>query len=79
MENQKLASTKCLHCHCEIPQIATAAEQQYVTSEEIKRNINDIQSTAEQTASGVKQTESASPNLGKLGLQLQTRVEKFKV
>jgi len=60
-------------------QIASAAEEQSVTTEEINRNIINIQSIAEQTASGAEQTAASSNELSNLGEQLRNLVGQFKV
>lgn len=60
-------------------QIASAAEQQSATTEEINRNLSDIQLVAEQTASGAEQTAASSNELNELGEQLQVLVSQFKV
>lgn len=60
-------------------QIATAAEEQSSVSEEINRNVINIQDISEQTASGAEQTASASAELARLGEQLQNLVGQFKV
>ena len=59
--------------------IASAAEQQTATTEEINRNINSIQQIAEQTAAGAEQTASSSTDLSRLGDQLRGLVGQFKV
>lgn len=60
-------------------QIATAAEEQSSVSEEINRNVINIQDISEQTASGAEQTATASAELARLGEQLQNLVGQFKV
>lgn len=60
-------------------QIASAAEEQSVTTEEINRNINNIQTIAEQTALGAEQTAASSNELTRLGEHLRSMVAQFKV
>jgi len=59
--------------------IATAAEEQSSVSEEINRNVVNIQNISEQTAEGASQTSSSSVELARLGERLQTLVGQFKV
>ena len=60
-------------------QIASAAEQQSATAEEINRNIVNISEVAQETAGGSQQTASASDELARLASDLQGQVSKFKV
>ena len=60
-------------------QIATASEEQSAVSEEINRNVVNIQDISEQTATGSEQTATASAELARLGEQLQSLVGRFKV
>jgi len=60
-------------------QIASAAEQQSSTAEEINRNIVNISEVAQETAGGSQQTASASDELARLASDLQSQVAKFKV
>ncbi len=60
-------------------QIAAAAEEQTVVAEEINRNVVSIESVSEQTATGAKQTSSASLELANLSEQLKGLVGQFKV
>ena len=60
-------------------QIASASEEQSSVTEEINRNIVNIQSISEQTAAGAEQTATASAELAQLGEQLQRLVRQFKV
>lgn len=59
--------------------IATASEEQSSVSEEIQRNVINIQNISEQTFSGAEQTSSASAELARLGDRLQELVGQFKV
>ncbi len=60
-------------------QIATAAEQQHVTSEDINRNITNIQTVSTQTATSTTEIASASSELSQLGNKLNHLVAQFKV
>ncbi len=60
-------------------QIATAAEEQTAVSDEISRNIENIQEMSDQTASGSEQIALASEKLASLSQQLDTLVGQFKV
>lgn len=60
-------------------QIATASEEQSAVSEEIQRNVYNIQSIAEETSAGAEQTSSASIRLAKLGTQLSELVGQFRI
>jgi methyl-accepting chemotaxis protein len=60
-------------------QIASAAEEQSSTAEEINRNIVNISEVAQETAAGSQQTASASDELARLASDLQGHVVKFKI
>ena len=60
-------------------QIASAAEQQSATAEEINRNIVNITEVAQETASGSRETASASDELARLAAELQSQVGSFQV
>jgi len=60
-------------------EIATAAEEQTKVAQEIKANVSNIQGVSEQTAVSGQQISVASSDQARLGEQLQTLVEKFKV
>ena len=60
-------------------QIATASEEQSAVSEEIQRNVVNIQTISEETSIGADQTSTASAELARLGEQLQALVGQFKV
>lgn len=60
-------------------QIASAAEEQSATAEEINRNIVNISEVAQETAGGSQQTASASDELARLASDLQSQVVKFKI
>lgn len=59
-------------------QIATAAKEQSSTSEEINRNITNIDNTSERVADGTVQTTTVSKNLLELSERLNTLTSKFK-
>ncbi len=58
-------------------QIASAAEQQSATAEEINRNIVNISTVAEENAAGSRQTSQAIENLARLAVEQQEQVSKF--
>jgi len=60
-------------------QIASAAEEQSVVSEEINRNIVHINEVAGQTVVGAEQTAQASQELSEMAASLQSLVSQFKV
>ncbi|MCW9048122.1 MAG: methyl-accepting chemotaxis protein [Gammaproteobacteria bacterium] len=60
-------------------QIASAAEEQSATAEEINRNITNISDISNETAAGSKQITSASADLAQLSTNLHTVASKFKV
>ena len=60
-------------------QIASAAEEQSAVAEEINRNIVNIGTVADETATGSEHTASASAELARLGTDLQRAAGKFKV
>ncbi len=59
--------------------IATAAEQQSATADEINRNVVNISNFANETASGAEQSAKAAEDLSHLAIQLQDIVKRFKV
>ncbi len=59
--------------------IASAAEEQSATAEEMNKNITNIHTLAESNASGAAQTTAASKELAKLAAQLQQLVSQFKI
>ena len=59
--------------------IASAAEEQSATAEEMNKNIVNIHSLAQSNASGAAQTTAASEELAKLAAQLQQLVGQFKI
>ena len=60
-------------------QIASAAEQQSATAEEINRNIVNITEVAQETANGSMETATASDQLARLASDLQNQVGNFKI
>jgi len=60
-------------------QIATAAEQQSVTTDEISRNIIAITDVAQQTSEGAEKSTAANDKLGQLAVILQGLVGEFTV
>jgi len=59
-------------------QIATAAEEQSSVSEEINRNISNINDVVRGTAEGTGQISEASSELAQLSNDLQLLVSQFK-
>jgi methyl-accepting chemotaxis protein len=60
-------------------QIAKVADEQNVVTDEINRNIVNINQVAEQSAVGGKQTMAASEDMAKLADQLKLLVDRFAV
>lgn len=60
-------------------QIASAAEEQRTTAEEINKNINGISEMSAETSAGAQQTAAASSKLARLGNELRILVGRFKV
>lgn len=60
-------------------QIASAAEEQSATTEEINRNIVSINTLAEQTLDGAYQSTAASEELASLASDLNKLVSQFKI
>lgn len=59
-------------------QIASAAEEQSVTTEEMNKNIININQLADETANSAAQSTTASDELSKLATDLQSLVSQFK-
>jgi methyl-accepting chemotaxis protein len=59
--------------------IASAAEEQAQVAREIDRNLVTISSIAEQSATGVTQTSSASDELARLAGQMNQLVGRFRL
>ena len=60
-------------------QIASAAEEQSTTAEEINRSIVNISDVSEEAASGAQQTANSSDDLARLAIELQEQVSKFDI
>lgn len=60
-------------------EIASAAEDQSTTAEEINQNIVNISEVAHETSEGAQKTSTASDELAKLAVGLQDKLSKFKV
>ncbi len=60
-------------------QIASAAEEQAVTTNEISRNVTNISDMAESTATGATQTTQVAENFNTLSKQLIDLVSQFKI
>jgi methyl-accepting chemotaxis protein len=59
--------------------IASAAEEQSATADEMNRNIVNISQVSEQTASGSEQTTLAANELAQLANELQQLISQFKI
>ena len=60
-------------------QIASAAEEQSATTEEMNKNIININQLADETANSAAQSTSASSELSNLATELQNLVSQFKI
>lgn len=60
-------------------QIASAAEEQSATTEEMNKNIININQLADETANSASQSTTASAELSKLATDLQNLVSQFKI
>ena len=60
-------------------QIASAAEEQSATTEEMNKNIININQLADETAGSAEQSTAASSELSKLATDLQSLVAQFKI
>lgn len=60
-------------------QIATAVEEQSVVTDEINKNISNINQIAVQTSTGAEQTAQASADLARLAEHLKATVSHFKI
>ena len=59
--------------------IASAAEEQSATADEMNRNIVNISQLSDQTANGSEQTTTAANELAKLANDLQQLISQFKI
>jgi methyl-accepting chemotaxis protein len=60
-------------------QIASAAEEQSATTEEMNKNIININQLADETANSAAQSTAASDELSRLATDLQNLVSQFKI
>ncbi len=60
-------------------QIASAAEEQSAVSEDIDRNVNEINDLVIQVSAGAEQTAITSQELARLAEYQQQLVSRFKV
>lgn len=67
------------HIHDQVTQIAAAAEQQSQVAEEINQNVVRIVEAAQNSDTGVTQTNEASDELARLGERLRELVSQFRV
>ncbi len=62
-----------------ITQVAAASEEQSTASEQISKNIEAISSVIEQSSAGIQQIARAAEDLGRLTLNLESLISKFKI
>jgi len=62
-----------------IHQVATAAEEQSVATEQISGDIENVSEIATQTSAGAQQVAGASSEIAELATNLKAKVEMFKV
>ncbi|GGY58988.1 methyl-accepting chemotaxis protein [Marinobacter zhanjiangensis] len=67
------------HIHDQVTQIATASEEQSHVAEEINQNVVRIVEAAQNSDTGVTQTNDASQELARLGERLRELVSQFRV
>jgi len=60
-------------------QIAAAAQEQSVVTQEVSRNITNIQSIAQETSTGAEEANRTSHEVAQLSSELQKLVAQFKV
>ena len=60
-------------------QIALSAKEQSAVTQEVNRNINNIQHVSEGTSVGAEQTTRTSTEVARLSVHLQSLVQQFKV
>ncbi|MCC5854489.1 MAG: methyl-accepting chemotaxis protein [Idiomarina sp.] len=59
--------------------IATAAEEQNATSQEISEKLEDIVAIAERAESGARQTDEASAEVARLSAEMQDSIRSFRL
>lgn len=70
--NQSVATIETMNL-----QIATAAEQQNTVAEEINRSVINVREISDQTSAASEETAASSIELARLGVNLQSLVNKF--
>jgi len=65
--------------HLQVQQIATAAEEQTATTNDISSNIHTITEVAQNTVEGARKTSSAAVHLSRLSAELERLVGRFKL
>ena len=65
--------------HLQVQQIATAAEEQTATTNEISSNIHSITEVAQDTVEGARKTSRAAGHLSRLSTELERLVGQFKL
>ena len=60
-------------------QVAAAVKQQSIVAEEINNNISTISVIAEETSLGANETAKASESLSSMSMQLETRLQEFRI
>jgi hemerythrin-like metal-binding protein len=65
--------------HLQVQQIATAAEEQTATTNEISSNIHSITEVAQDTVEGARNTASAAEHLSRVSAELERLVGQFKL
>jgi len=63
----------------QVSQIATAAEEQTATTNEISNNIHQMSEVVQQTARGAQDSSEAASGLSKLAEELKGIVGKFRL
>lgn len=78
-ESLSIISSAVGHISDMSTQIASAAEQQSATTEEVNTNIVNISSMASKTSEGAKKIDTSSKELASLGNELQALMGQFQV
>jgi methyl-accepting chemotaxis protein/hemerythrin len=65
--------------HLQVQQIATAAEEQTATTNDISSNIHGITEVAQDTVEGARKTSAAAGHLSRLSADLERLVGQFKL